>query len=336
MIDWLTLKLERPDRFFQPHELETLCQRTGKVLAIDSDGAVQWIKNQRESIRSDSHQIVVDYNGRDFQLHGSPARVVQVNNVFGSGDILECFGNMVAFAALHLHMDLPTDPKVWKCTRVDYTHNYDLGGGAEVQEVLGILRVAERRGYKPDYYKSSVYWGMGSSLMTMKAYHKGPHLEYQHRKQQATATLEEIFDAQRLLRLELSLKGQYWRERAAKPWYQHTETDLDLIHDKYFSQVIGSIEVSQMDYDIKHKIIQAAPTPGRGESAFRTWMLIRQIGYELTKQSMNAYTFRNHLIIMKTAGLSEADLRAGVVIPLRRKPVILGNPVKSWNELRAA
>lgn len=188
----------------------------------------------------------------------------------------------------------------------------------------------------PSYYKDSVYWGLGSALVTMKAYHKGPHLEYQYRKQQANASLEQIFDAHRLLRLELSLKGQYWRERAKKPWYQHSQIDFDQIHEQYFSQVIGSMEVTQMDYDIKQKIIDAAPTAGRGESAFRTWMLIRQIGFELAKSSMNSYTFRNHMMILKAAGLSEADLRAGVVIPLRRKPVVLNAPVHTWEELRAA
>lgn len=336
MIDWLTLKLERPERFFQPCELEALVHRSGKVLALDADGQIQWIKNQRESIRSDSHQLVVEYNGVAFLLHGSPARVIQGNNVFGSGNITKCFNDMVSFASDHIGMQLPTDPKVWKATRVDYTHNYDMGGHAEVQQVLSILRVAERRGYKPDYYKSSVYWGAGSALVTMKAYHKGPHLEYQYKKNQATATLEEIFEAHRLLRLELSLKAQYWRERAKKPWYEHTEQDFNEIHESYFSQVIGSMEVSQMDYDIKETIIAAAPTKGRGESAFRTWMIIRQIGFELAKESMNHNTFRIHLRYLKAAGLSEADLRAGNVLPFRRKPVILGAPVHSWQELRVA
>ena len=81
---------------------------------------------------------------------------------------------------------------------------------------------------------------------------------------------------------------------------------------------------------------KVALTKGRALAAHRTWALIKSIGYTQTESSMSKQTFKNHLVMLRAAGLSSADLCAGVVIPFRRKTLILGNPVLSWDELRNA
>jgi hypothetical protein len=152
---------------------------------------------------------------------------------------------------------LPADLKLWGCTRIDVTHNYLLASSDEVFQALSVLRQSEGGRFQVKTSAETVYWGQGSALRTLKAYAKGPHLTKQFRKNEAQATLEEMQLAQRLLRLELSLKGQYWRERSKKPWYEHTEADLDALHEKWFSQVVGKIEVTEMD-DLKTAFREAA------------------------------------------------------------------------------
>jgi hypothetical protein len=45
-------------------------------------------------------------------------------------------------------------------------------------------------------------------------------------------------------------------------------------------------------------------------------------------------TYFRHLNLLRLAGLSDADLCAGNVLPFARREVVIANPVTSWEELR--
>lgn len=331
MIDWLTLKL--PLTELPESALADFRAKSGKVLCIDGHGEKLWERIARQSVRSDSHQLVVDLAGDAFVLHGSPARVVASHNVFGSGDPVQCAQSMIRFASVHTGILLSNDVSKWKCTRMDVTQNYDLGSGAEVRQALNYLRHAEGGRYQVRTTSETVYWSQNSALRSGKAYHKGPHLAYQLRRNQATALEHEVLLADRLLRFELSLKSQYWRERSEKKWYQFTETELEHIHDQYFSQFIGNIEVVEMD-NLQKQFECVASTPGQGLAAYRTWSLIRAIGVSETRASMQRATWYKHLAIMRAVGLTWADLQAQNVVPLRRRTIELGRPVRSWADMQ--
>lgn len=331
MIDWLTLKL--PLDQVHPDALFTFKGRAGWILCIDGAGEKLWEKPMRESVRSDSHQLVVEVGSAELMLHGSPARVRAAHNVFGSGDPRECAQDMIRFASLHTGIELTRDLTQWRCTRMDVTQNYDLGSAAEVRQALNYLRHTEGGRYQVRTSSESTYWSSQSSLRSGKAYHKGPHLLYQSRKRLATVSEEEIILADRLLRLELSLKSQYWRERSGKKWYMLTESELNLIHAEYFSQFIGKIEVIQMD-NMLERFEQVAKTKGRAIAAYRTWSLLRTIGMEETRASMPKRTWRDHHQIMVDAGLTYADLQARNVVPFKRRAIILGEPVTSFDQMR--
>lgn len=331
MIDWLTLRLG-PEHI-PPALRAGLQARVGNVTASDPEGIILWRKPMRESIRSDSHQIVVEI-GHSLRVMGSPARTVYQNNVFGSGDPVKCALDMLACASRLT--DLPFPVSDWDCTRMDVTHNYDLGGSAEVRQALSALRMAEGGHYQVRTAAETCYWGSPrGGLRAGKAYHKGPHLAYQQRKDQCQITEEELRLADRILRLEMSLKSQFWRERAGKAWHQFTEQELDEIHSEYFGKLIGTVEVAKMD-DLLQRLEKVAPTKGRALGAFRTWSLIKSIGVEETKASMPKQTWYAHKKWLFLAGLSWSDLRAGNVVQLRRVPLILNQPVRSWDELRRA
>lgn len=332
MIDWMTLKL--PLTHVQGSALDVFLAKSGRILCIDGLGEKQWEKINRQSVRSDSHQLVVDISGDYFLLHGSPARVRYSNNVFGSGDPVECALDMIRFAIIHTGIELPLDVAKWRCTRMDITQNYDLGTAAEVRQALNYLRHTEGGRYQVRTASESIYWSSNSALRSGKAYHKGPHLLYQIKKNQATAAEHELKLSDRLLRLELCLKSQYWRERSEKKWYQFTESELDKIHDDYFSQFVGKIEVIEMD-KLQDEFKRVAKTPGQGMSAYRTWSLIKSIGIEETRASMPRRTWFNHLKIIKAAGLTFADLQARNVLPFRRRSIQLGQPVRAWQDIAA-
>lgn len=299
---------------------------------IDPDGNVTWEKLARESVRSDSHQVVVE-PGYSLVIMGSPARVVHKHNVWGDGCPQQCFRDMVWFVNKALGLNLSLLCEQWDCRRIDITHNYDLGGVAEVKQALLYLRHSEGGHRKVNADTQTIYWNMRSKLRQGKAYAKGDHLRYQDRKKLAEVEPWEINLADNLLRLELSLKSQYWRERAEKKWHEYTEDLLDDLHEIYFKGLIGTMEVVEMD-SLRQRIIEAAPTEGQGLAAYATWALIKTVGREETKASMPGRSFRRHLKILKIAGLTDADFQAQNIVPFRRRVIELGQPVRSWADMR--
>lgn len=330
MIDWLTLKL--PLQYLAPDQLQEFRSRSGRVLCIDGDGVKLWEKVSRETIRSDSHQLVVDLGTDSFMLHGSPARVIHTHNVFGESDPVKCAIIMIEFAIKNLGINLPNDLKLWRCTRMDVTQNYDLGSGAEVRAALSYLRQAEGGRYQVRTASETVYWSSNSHLRSGKAYHKGPHVKYQIKREQAQLTSEEIELTDNLLRLELCLKSQYWRERASKHWYEYQAEELEQIHNEYFAQFIGKVEVVEMN-NLLQALEKVAPTKGRALAAYRTWSVIKSVGPSIAKASMRRATWYEHKKYLMDAGLTWADLQSQTVVPFRRRTIELGQPVRSFSEI---
>lgn len=335
MIDWLTLKIDGTR--LEPETIQRLRSLSGRVIKVDAQGTVEWESAARENIRSDSHQVTICMGG-ELTICGSPARVMGTSNVFGSGDIRECARAMLAFVRCRVNVSLP-DIQSWRCTRVDVTHNYDLLSAANVRAALLSLRHAEGGRYQLRTAAESVYWSVRSQVRSGKAYAKGPHLEYQMRKGAVDLSADELALAHRLLRLELSLRSQFWREHAAKVWHEYSEHELDRLHEVYFAALVGSVEVTEMSC-VQQRCVDVAiaqgRTEGQGKAAYAYWCLIQSEGIERSRELTAKTTHYRHIKILRAAGLSWADFQARRVVQLRRTPMVLAEPVRSWSDLRAA
>jgi len=73
---------------------------------------------------------------------------------------------------------------------------------------------------------------------------------------------------------------------------------------------------------------------GQALAAYRTWGLIKMVGQEEAKLSMPVRTWHRHKGLLFAAGLSWADFSAGNVVPFRRKTILIGEPVESWDDIR--
>ena len=332
MLDWLTMRVAR--RHIAPATLQHLLDRVGRVTKTNNDGEIVWCISARESVRSDSHQVVVHVGSEKIELSGSPARVLGHNNVFGSGDAFICWSAMVRHVAKEIG-SLPLHPELWECSRVDVTHNYALADASEVRQALMYLRHVEGGRLQVRTHSESVYWSAGSRSRSAKAYHKGPHLERQLSRGEAYATPDQVEQSQRLLRLELSLRLHWWR-RQLKAWYEFSEREFDQEHEKFFGEVIGKVEVPVMEKDMVRACEKVAVSKGQGVAAFRTWMLIRQVGAEQARSMMSRASWTRHKRILFDAGLTWADFQASNVVQLRRRTIVLDEPVRSWDELRRA
>jgi hypothetical protein len=61
LIDWITAKICTSK--LSPETFEKLKSITGRMISINPDGTVEYETYRRESIRSDSHQVVLCFGG---------------------------------------------------------------------------------------------------------------------------------------------------------------------------------------------------------------------------------------------------------------------------------
>ena len=342
LIDWVTARLDL--NHFDATEMEYLRSLTDRIVRFNPrTGETVWETAAWESIRSDSHQISMRVGSDALWVQGSPARVTGDGDaVFGSGasaafDIKGCVYRMAAYAFQRIGLELRGKIKDWKVSRVDVTANLLLGSLSEVREALRILRNVEGGRYRVSQQAGdTVYWSHKSRLRAGKAYAKGPHLLYQKRRGDGIWYPEEEIDlANRLLRMELRLGSQWFREkRSGKEWYELTPDDFKSVWYDYFGKMVGGVEIKDED-DLKQRIFEVAPTEGQAKSAWGCWCQIRAEGWECAREMYANRTWYRHLKILRAAGLGDADISGGEVVPLRRKVLDL-QIIHTWDELKYA
>jgi II/X family phage/plasmid replication protein len=344
LIDWLTLRFPLSSELGK-HLTERILDCMGMTVCVDSSGAEKWRKHSLDidKLRSDSQglywSITADgQSTRYLTIGASPSSIENEGlNVFGSMDIEHCANVLIKHAARSLKAILPHWQN-WQCRRLDVTANYDMGSAAQVKQALRLLlgTDAPRRRTNSDRRGGdSVYWNPSSDLQAGKAYHKGAHLRVLVRHGDLIIDDETLDLADNLLRLELKLGARWFRRYEEKDeWFTLTAYELTEIHHKFFNSLIGGgdIEVNDMGTLLK-ELERVCPTKGRALAAHRTWALIKTIGYTQTQNSMPKSTFSRHMADLRSAGLSSADLCAGVVIPFRRQSLVLREPVLTWLDI---
>lgn len=351
MIDWLTLRLSIS--VLSAGQLHQLTPYIGGFVVYNAEGEEVRKKPMfdLEKLRSDSSGLYfrVDFDGKQHHLTiaASPAQLEHGINVFGSDDIRHCAEVLILHASRALGMFLPP-PTAWHCTRLDFTHNYLLESNKHVKQALReLLKGNSARQKAVNLGGDSVYWGHKSDLIGGKAYDKGTQLLTLTRRNKQQATPEQLDMASRLLRFELSIKARWFRRYAdtltedgkEQHWLDITAEYLNAMHVKFFGQFVGDSGVMEMDDKGKgllESLTFITGSKGRAQAAFDCWMRIRQLGYEVASETMPRATFYRHRKALLEAGLSEADLQSGVVIPFRRNVITLAAPVTSWEEIRRA
>jgi II/X family phage/plasmid replication protein len=303
-------------------------------------GEVAWETQAWDDMRSDSHHLAFHVGSDSLRVQGSPARLFGDGDaVFGAGaaaalDLRGCVDRQRAVLGPLLGVALP--PAVaFKVTRVDVTGNLLLRDLAEVRAALRVLRDCEGGRYRVSQQAGdTVYWSHRSRLKAGKAYAKGPHLQYLTSRSSYDGRAyseEETSMACRLLRLELKLGAQWWRERVGKAWHRVTADELKSEWFGYFGKMLGEQTVSDMN--IEERVACAAPSDGQAKAAVACWALIKAYGWEKARAMQTKRTWYRNLKVLRAAGLGDADLSAGNVVALRR-PVMELRMVNTWNELR--
>ncbi len=338
LIDWVTARVPL-DRLSL--EARIVCAAIGEriIRFCPRTGSVRWETAAWDTVRSDSHQVVVRV-GSDLWMQGSPARVIADGcSVFGAGasaalDLLGCVDVMRRFVQQHLATDLPQVHE-WIVSRSDVTGNLELESLEEVRAALSILRNCEGGRYRVSQQAGdTVYWSHTSKHRSGKAYAKGPHLCYLMKNKTYTGRHYypgEIQQASRLLRLELKL-GREWFHR--HDWKTADAATLTHEWENYFARMIGGVEM-QTDANILQRLQAVATTEGRARAAYGCWLIIKSEGWERARSAHARTSWHRHLRLLRAAGFGDADISAGRVVQMRRK-VMEARLVRSWAELKRA
>lgn len=366
MIDWMTLRT--PLNFMLKDDLLNKVEHyIGEMKIFDGAGELTRTKLvwDIDRLRSDEVGLFwqIQYSGSEIYMviGASPASLEHGDNVFGSSDVIHCADVLISAAEKILGVKLP-HKQAWDCRRLDITHNYLLDDHSQVKQALRELRNGDGIRQKASVPKGdTVYYGQGSDLISGKIYDKGSQIEHlqkvaHKRNKPIIFDNEEMEILKRLLRMELMLKRRWFDRlqnkyshsdfptsaayldylRNNKAWLELTEQDLNAQHEKYFTQFVGNIEVTNMT-DLLKKLEQIAPSAGRARAAHNTWALIKTIGYEQTRASMPENTFSKHRAYLLKAGLTAAALQsANNVIAFRKKSITISAPISNWSDLLRA
>jgi II/X family phage/plasmid replication protein len=340
LIDWITARIlfDRLD----PQLVETLRQKADRIARFSAEtGELVWERSAWESVRSDSHQIAFRVGSDALWVQGSPARVIGDGcTVFGNGAArgLDLYGSlqaMIGHAAKQLQIVIPRTPELWAVSRVDVTGNLLLDSVEDVREALDILRGTNGGRYRVSSSAgSTTYWGGKSRVKKGKAYAKGPHLIFQQRQKSYTGkryNATEIEQANRLLRLELTLGAQWFREKSECLWWEITPGALYEEWDQYFGRMVGDMRTSN-DRELRQRIKAAAPTEGQAKAAYGCWALIQSNGWEKAREMQSRSTWYRNLQVLRNAGLGDADLSRGEIVQFRRR-ILDSRLVESWEDL---
>lgn len=339
LIDWITLRCPISD--IQENDLLALMPYLA-TMTIKNAFTDEVIRSKVvidiDAVRSDFMGLVwsISSNGvtKYLNIGASPASLMHGSNLFGSSDYHECKQILLNYAKKVL-TGVCLFGDCWLPRRIDVTQNYKLQSNYQVKDALHQMRSMDGVRQKATVQAGdSVYWGYKSHYRAGKAYDKFAQAVELNRKalkakKPAIYSNDQLEMMNSILRLELKLGRQFFDELIDENLL--TPDFLRNEHESFFNKFIGSAEVTDMDILYK-RLMETAPSFGRARAAYDTYLRIKQLGYEYTRQSMAIRTFALHRQYLKAAGLSESDLTSAKIIELRKRRIDL-QPVYSWQHL---
>lgn len=330
-IDWLSMVME-----VQTAEDRELVRRLGQgrdvcVKIRDGEPVVEWYP--RESKRSDSHTLQVGLTANRITLDGSPARLYADNNVFGDSDARASALKMIRSASKSSGVILPSLDR-WRCTRLDLTQNYALENIGQVRSALGELSKVAGGHLKVSTFKETPYWNRFSPLWSAKAYAKGPQLAQHVKEGKSTATDRQLVDANRLLRLEVTIKNRLIRAGHLN-WESMTPERLVVLFLEIAEKIIPP---NVGDISSEAQLCEAAIAKfgtRKGRALYAFWSVVKAQGVEATQETFSRTMWFYRTRDLRALGVSLSDLNSGQILAFRPKAIV-ARPVDSWDDLRRA
>lgn len=235
---------------------------SGRVVSVDSDGAVQWQTSARAIVEgSHSTTVNISCDGYRVTLSGNVSRFDRPDNVFGYS-VLECvsIANKI-LAMFYLPPFLFSKGQIlsddtFVCggaviTRVDLTCNFETGSPSNAEAMIKWASGQKMITKEPRAYGiTGVTWGEGSRLWYGKLYDKAA--DYLRHKSRGAEVDHELYNWLRdsgVVRLELGLKSMFLKNKnlwRLNSWVRADGATTSVeygVFEVFMSELIGGVAV---------------------------------------------------------------------------------------------
>lgn len=317
--------------------------------SIDRDGNVSNTRHAWETIPSSYSGLafkVFDfrYNALDafyIELKGSPAKLTQGHNIFGSDDIYDCaFAMMELFFTAYPDMVPYLDIESLSLAQIDLTYTSTAPNGTDARAFVNALQqvsaghTKSRTGYDGTAYfgkknsrlkKIKVYCKHAEVLETMKKNEKKPN----GKQLNAIYTPELLEYSKNIIRWEVSLYHRYFerlgistklknmfklnsfRPERLKEYWENATKDL---FNALQGQEMKVVKDDEVKAKLRAKFSKTSAKTGKtstvlADSVFRTYRDICRDGWNIALQHMSKRNFDRHIKMLTECGLSRAALQ---------------------------
>lgn len=321
--------------------------------SLDADGAEVGLRHPWEAIPSSASTMAFklfdfrdSYGKRDediddffIELKGSPAKLMQGHNVYGTDELWPCAEFMIYLFMDKYPMICPfLDMKSWSVEQVDVTYFSRCKTQNEAIQFINALKnVSNGQTTARGGFDGTVYFGKKNSrIKKIKVYAKHKELVDSH----ATATkskrnkqkqaFSQAVDQQLL---DWTVGMVRWEASLKTRWFQRRGIDNNLFAlNKVFDaqaywkeatlDIFKALEGKEMriirDEEIEKKLKEKFPTVnartgrityGQAHSAYRVFRSLKSEGWIETRRTTGKGTFERALEMLHDIGLSKAVLQ---------------------------
>lgn len=326
---------------FKLHELDIPLE-----VSLDADGEIMNVRHPWERIPSSFEGMafkVFDtrYKGGNeaffIEIKASPAKLMQGHNIFGSVDFCDCALRLIillckTYPVLVSKLDFSS----WYLAQIDITYSSRAKNDKEAKRFINALgKVSSGQTKSQTGYDGTAYFGKKNSrLKKIKVYAKHPEvletIKKNEKKRDTFVYSEQFLDFSKgLIRWEVSLYHRYF-ERLGISCDLSDIIELGSFSVAYLcnywrlgtSDLFNALKGQEMKVvddnavldTLRAQFSRTSEKTGKtsiafADSVFRTYLFIREKGWENAKSLIARNTFSVHIMTLCECGLSRAALQ---------------------------
>jgi II/X family phage/plasmid replication protein len=322
MIDWLTLKI----RTVHP------AIRAGTFMSVDANGAIEYetpkassvVGSFSSSMRFRSTGAMTD-NSNEFNdelsISGNPAKWLQGHNIFGCEDGVKMISEVLKRLPPEMGLGYVSEFAVRSAivSRIDFTKSLQFENLIQCRSFIREVGLRARtRSGRPVLQGSTVGFQKGSGRWNLVVYAKGDEVRVHELPEELPNRDKLIQEAQRLVRVELRLRGRELYDRDLRALCQLSPPKLNQLYTEYLERIEMST-VTKLPNDL---VMALSP---HHRSTYLLWMTGLDVISTMTIPTF--YRHRSGLIKYGVDISIPRDCEGPNVVPLHK--VISGQPYVS-------
>lgn len=327
MIDWLTVKIQTEHPEIKAGSFMSVLPTGVIEFETPKARAVEGSYSSTMRFRSTGARIVLadgtHYND-ELSISGNPAKFLQGHNLFGCEDGVKMMTEVLKRvpASMGLGSVSPFAIRAATVSRLDFTKSMQFDNLDQCRSYLREVGIRARtRNGRPVLKGSTVSFQKGSGRWNLVVYGKGDEVKAHRLPEELPYRARLIEEAQRLVRIELRLRGKELHDLSLRTLGQLDAAKLNELYPEYVERISMSTS-TKLPNDIVTSL----------GNAYKATYLLWYTGIDVAS-TMTIPTFYRHRAELQKHGVDISTPRncdginAANVVPLQR--VISGQPYVS-------